>query len=298
VRDGFWQRLVHGVRRVHERPRWSSFAGADWAEHIMQVPVTDRFHAKQGRSIGRWVLDADGQRLVVYLKRHYRLPRWLGWMATIHPSAGWSPAVQEWRHLEWARAGGMPVPEAVASGEYIGPWGRLQSFLAVEELTGMLPLHEAIPAAHRALDPASFSRWKLGLIAEMAGIVRALHSRRWFHKDLYFCHFYIAESDTRTLPDWHGRVRMIDFHRLGQHRWTWPIWQGKDLAQLLYSSAVEGVTPRDRLRFWKSYRLMRSSGLYARWLAWYVGMKARRYHRHNRGEGIPAREQDQEKEKE
>jgi heptose I phosphotransferase len=281
VQDGIWNRLVHGVRRVHERPRWAQFAGADWAERIMRVPVTDRFHAKQGRSIGRWVLDADGQRLVVYLKRHYQLPRWLGLLATVRPNAGLSPAVQEWKHLEWARARGMPVPEAVASGEYIGPWGRLQSFLAVEELTGMLPLHEAIPAASRALDPVTFAWWKRGLIVEMAGIVRALHLRRWFHKDLYFCHFYIAEDDTRSLPDWRGRVRMIDFHRLGRHRWTWPIWQGKDLAQLLYSSAVEGVTPRDRLRFWKAYQSAGSSGLYAQWLTWYVRMKARRYQRHN-----------------
>jgi heptose I phosphotransferase len=247
----------------------------------MHVPVTDRFHAKQGRSIGRWVLDADGQRLVVYLKRHYRLPRWLGLLATLHPGAGWSPAVQEWKHLEWARAGGMPVPEAVASGEYIGPWGRLQSFLAVEELTGMLPLHEAIPAAYHALDPVSFACWKRGLISEMAGIVRSLHQRRWFHKDLYFCHFYIAEDDTHTLPNWTGRVRMIDFHRLAKHRWSWPIWQGKDLAQLLYSSDVEGVTARDRFRFWQAYGPREDHSTYRRWLAHYVRMKAGRYQRHN-----------------
>ena len=79
--------------------------------------------------------------------------------ATLWPDTGWSPALQEWQHLEWARQQGMPVPEAVAAGEYIGPWGRLQSFLAVEELIGMLPLHEAVPLAAERLDPASFRRW-------------------------------------------------------------------------------------------------------------------------------------------
>ena len=34
----------------------------DWADRIMDVAVTDRFHAKQGRSTGRWVLDATARR--------------------------------------------------------------------------------------------------------------------------------------------------------------------------------------------------------------------------------------------
>ena len=55
-----------------------SFAGPDWPERIMAAAVTDRFHAKQGRTTGRCVLESGGRRLVVYLKRHYRLPRWHG----------------------------------------------------------------------------------------------------------------------------------------------------------------------------------------------------------------------------
>ena len=202
VGSTIWQRLVHGARRLRQRPDWPQFAGPDWPDHIMAVPVTDRFHAKQGRSIGRLVLEKGERRLVVYLKRHYRLPWWHGLLATLRRGASWSPAMQEWEHLQWARAQGMPVPSAVASGEYIGPWGRLQSFLAVEELTGMLPLHEAIPAAARSLDSVTFRSWKTSLIAEMARLTRALHARRWFHKDLYLCHFYIGEENTRRVPSW------------------------------------------------------------------------------------------------
>src|SRR5947209_6958251 len=151
--DTFLQRLVRGGWRLRQRADWARFAGAGWADRIMQVPVTDRYHAKQGRSIGRWVLTSQGQGLVVYLKRHYRLPRLSGLMALLRPGRGWSPAVQEWEHLEWAREHGMPVPAAAACGEQIGPWGRLQSFLAVEELAGMIALHEAIPAAAGRLSP-------------------------------------------------------------------------------------------------------------------------------------------------
>jgi hypothetical protein len=282
VSETLWQRLTRGVRRLRQQPEWAAFAGPDWADHLMRRPVTDRLHVKQGRSIGRLVLEAGGRRLVVYLKRHYRLPWWLGVLAALRPDAGWSPALQEWDHLAWARTQGLPVPTAVAGGEYIGPWGRLQSFLAVEELTDMLPLHEAVPAAHGQLDLETFRRWKRGLIAEMVRLTRALHQRRWFHKDLYLCHFYVAAEDTGRLPEWRGRVRLIDLHRIGRHPWTWPWWQAKDLAQLLYSSAVPGVTERDRLWFWRVYRGGDRPGPADRWLRWWVRLKSWGYRRHNR----------------
>ena len=104
--------------------------------------------SRDARSDGlSWRLRGD--LFVVYLKRHYRLSWWHGLLALLRPGQSWSPALQEWEHLHWAREQGFPVPEAPAAGEFIGPWGRLQSFLAVKELTGMLPLHEAVPAAAR-----------------------------------------------------------------------------------------------------------------------------------------------------
>jgi len=281
MKDTLWQRLVRGVQRYRQKDDWESFAGAAWQERIMSVEVTDRFHAKQGRSTGRWVLHADERRLGVYLKRHYRLPWWQGLLATLWPGAGWSPALQEWRNLEWAQARGMSVPRAVAAGETIGPWGNLQSFLAVEELTGMLPLHEAIPAAAAYLDAATFREWKRGLSAEVARLTRQLHQRRCFHKDLYLCHFYIPAADTERLPCWTGGVYLIDLHRLGQHPWTWRFWQVKDLAQLLYSSEVQGVDARDRLRFWHSYLAGEHPTRLLSWLRWAVLFKWRRYRQHN-----------------
>src|SRR5262249_10605025 len=198
------------------------------------------------------------------------------------PDAGWSPALQEWRHLQWARDEGLPVPATVAAGEYIGPWGRLQSFLAVEELADMVPLHEAIPAAQGNLPPDKFREWKGGLITELARMTRLLHGRRCFHKDLYLCHFFIPQEDLEGFPDsWFGRVFVIDLHRLGHHPWFWRVWQVKDLAQLLYSSEIRGVDARDRLWFWRQYlageRRTRTEG----WLRRFVLLKWRRYRRHN-----------------
>jgi heptose I phosphotransferase len=157
----------------------------------------------------------------------------------------------------------------------------LQSFLAVDELTDMLPLHEAIPAAAERLAPADFARWKRGLISEMARLVRAFHDRSRFHKDLYLCHFYIADIDTRHVPDWRGRVWVIDLHRLGHHPWTRAWWRAKDLGQLLFSTDVLGITARDRLRFWHSYHAIEPARLAQRWLWWIARLRARRYTEHN-----------------
>ncbi|HEV3238136.1 MAG TPA: hypothetical protein VGZ25_14195, partial [Gemmataceae bacterium] len=118
-----WQRLTRGEWRLQQRTDWAEFLDKDWVERIMRVAVTDRFHRKQGRSTGRWILEAADRRLAVYLKRHYELPWWRGWLAALWPRGGWSPAMQEWRHLHWAKKHGMPVPAALAAGEHIGPWG-------------------------------------------------------------------------------------------------------------------------------------------------------------------------------
>ena len=109
----------------------------------------------------------------------------------------------------------------------------------------------------------------------------ALHDRRLFHKDLYLCHFFISEQDTRTIPDWRGRVQLIDLHRLGRHPWTWRLWQAKDLAQLVFSSDIDEIDFRDRLRFWLAYAGPDRHTLKGRLLRWFVMLKWRAYRRHN-----------------
>jgi len=277
----FWSRLRRGSRIVKQAADWPKFAGEDWPDRILTETVTDLLHEKQGRAIARWTLTNGAGKLIVFLKRHYKLPWVQGLLATLFPRSARSPGLQEWEHLEWAKAAGFPVPRAVAAGQFVGPFGKLQGFIAIEELTGQLPLHLAVPLATERLEPAAFERWKRGLIAELARIARELHRRSVFHKDLYFCHFYIDESLTRTVPEsWVNRATMIDLHRLGRHPWLAPWFRIKDLAQFLYSSEVAGVTARDRLRFWKRYRELWSRGAPGRWMELFIRWKWKLYRRH------------------
>ena len=270
--------------RAFASPEWPAFAGADWLARVMTVEVPDRHHAKQGRSIGRWTLTAGDRRLVVYLKRHFELPRHHTWLARLFPSRTYSPGWREFENLRWAAAQGLPVPTVHAAGE--SRRGPLQSFLAVEDLGGMLALHELIPLAAGRLTPHDFEAWKRGLVVELARLTRELHRRRAFHQDLYLCHFYACVSDIDVTPaDWRGRVIAIDFHRLLRSPVFARRFQVKDLAQLLFSTdGVIGVTLRDILRFERAYR--RAAG--PDWppppaaLRRLVRWKSAQYLRHNR----------------
>lgn len=276
-----WRRLFRGSRTLRQTEDWSRFAGEGWPDRILTETVTDLLHEKQGRAIARWTLTDGTDTLIVFLKRHYKLPLLNGLLATLFPRSAWSPGMQEWEHLEWAKDAGFKVPRAVAAGQFTGPLGKLQGFIAVEELTGKLPLHVAVPLAAKRLAPADFSKWKRGLIAELARIARDLHRGHVFHKDLYFCHFYIDESLTHESPrSWLNRVVMIDLHRLGRHRLLGTWFQIKDLAQFLYSSEVAGVTARDRLRFWKHYRELWPKHTPGRWMEFFIRWKWNLYRRH------------------
>ena len=275
-------RLVRGSRWSWRSERHGDRLPADLESTVMDLRSDDLLHAKQGRSTCRVRFDAPGGPLTVFLKRHYRLPWTDRLAALIHPDGRHSPAGAEWRNLRRARNLGVPVPEAVAAGERIGPWGTLQSYLMVEELTGCLPLHEAIPRMARSLAPPAFARWKRRVVAEMADLTALLHAARAFHKDLYLCHFYL---DVRNAG---ARLHLIDLHRLASHRLTAPWWRWKDLGQLLFSTfGVEGIDDGDRLRFWSHYRrLMRpASPALDRRMAL---LKASRYLDHNRKVGASA----------
>lgn len=286
-----WQRWTRGVSWTWVNDRYRKALPPEFERGVMGLDTPDRLHVKQGRSTARVVFhparptgaaSERGHRgLSVYLKRHYRLPLAAGLAAMIHPSGRYSPAAEEWAHLERGRALGIEVPEVVAAGESIGPRGGLTSFLMVAELTGSEALHEALPRLAARLDPEAFAGLKRRVIAEMARIAATLHAARLFHKDLYLCHFFLdlerLEHDPRDV-----RIALIDLHRLTAAR-VWPPWlRWKDLGQLLFSTfGVAGIDDRDVLRFWRLYR-RRNPLWWGSLQAAIVRFRAARYRAHNR----------------
>lgn len=256
---------------------WRAWHADDWpadltGDAVMTANVRDRFHAKQGRTIARWTLSGGP---VVFIKRHYRHRLLRGWLARVGLAR--SDAWQEADHIAWAKSNGYRVPRVVAVGQHVAWFGRLQGYLATEELTGMLPLHEAIPLAQTRLSPVAFAAWKRGLTLALAAIVARLHGSAHFHKDLYLCHFYIPTRMTHYVPGgWADNLVMIDLHRLGHHPLSAAWWRLKDLAQLLYSSDVAGLSARDRIRFWRAY-----GGSRRTWLRRLILVRYRNYRRHN-----------------
>ncbi len=275
-RGTFLQRLRTGTRWAWVSDRHRAALPPDLAETVMEIASTDRLHAKQGRTTARVRFD----RVSVYLKRHDRLPWTSRLAALVAPWGDHTPATSEWRHLERARWLGIAVPEVVAAGEEIGPWGRLRGFLMVAELVGSDEVNLVIPRLAAALPPDDFAQFKREVIIEMAAMVARLHAARAFHKDLYLCHLFLDPSSPRG-----NRLTLIDLHRLAVHRLTPWRWRWKDLGQLLYSSqGVVGIDDRDRLRFWKHY----CGAIRLRWPQLEeqaIRSKAARYLSHNRPTG-------------
>lgn len=221
-----------------------SVFGPDWYLSLSSLNLSDRLHQKQGRAIARYQILPH---LSVYIKRVDIYPGYLNILARWFPWVRWSVSVREWRNLCQAHRLGLNVPRPIAVAELLTPSGSLQSFLAVEELYNMLPLHLAIPEAALNLPPSIFTQWKRSLLAAIINIVSNLHHQGYFHKDLYLCHFYIPQQClTLCNPNWQHELHLIDFHRFNRHRLSSVWWRMKDLAQLLFSMHIDGLTHEDR----------------------------------------------------
>lgn len=241
-------------------------------EDAARLQPTDDYVEKQGRSTGRYRLDVGGITLSLYVKKHMRLPWWQRALGATQ----WFPGPMEQANLERAAELGIRVPDTVFAGA--DPRHPCGSLLATRELEGYLPLHIYIPGPLARLPEPQRRRRKRALIARMVDVAQRLHVEGLYHRDFYLCHFFLR--DDPQSPDGFDLV-LIDLGRLLSSRWS--RWRVKDLAALLFSADVPGISRTDRLRFYLRYLGKRKLDAPARRLARRILRKAERYRRHNFG---------------
>lgn len=240
---------------------------------LIDLEPTADFHAKQGRSTGRYVLQTTKGELSVYVKKYYRLPWWQRWFS----SAENYPGPLERVNIERAMALGIRVAEPVAAGS--APEHPCKSLLVLKSLEGYVALHQYLPARWKQTlarqDKPDWLGFKRSLIRRMATMVRNLHAMDLYHRDLYLCHFFLRE--TPEDPDGFDLV-LIDWGRL--KRSTRLRWKVKDLAQLLFSARLPGITQTDALRFAYAYFDIQQRQELSPGLVKQIVSKAAGYHRH------------------
>ena len=245
-------------------------------DHLATLRPLDNFVEKQGRSTGRFQIAIGNDAVTFFLKRYPTVSWWRRRWASLKTF----PGPHESANFRAIAALGIAVPETLAVGT--SRRHPCASFFATRELCGYLPLHEFIPASLRAStrNPTLLRT----IIIRLAEIARSLHAAHLYHRDLYLCHFF-----ARSAPDGSVEMVLIDLARLKHSRW--PRWRVKDLAQLLFSSDLPGITRTDRLRFFLHYLQTKRLNAAARRLLARVTAKAARYRRHNeKHRRVPASE--------
>jgi heptose I phosphotransferase len=234
------------------------------------------FRALEGRRTVRFERAGRG----FFIKQHFGV----GWREIAKNLAGLRPPVlgarSEWRAIDHLAKAGLAAARVVGRGERGLDPARRQSFVVLEELTGVMSL-EDLAAGWQAHPPAPADKRRL--IAAVADLTRRMHASGLNHRDYYLCHI-LREADD-------GRLYLLDLHRAQIRRRVPRRWRIKDLSGLYFSAMDAGLTARDRLRFIAGYtgRPWRAALAAdpALWAA--VARKARRLHRrHPAAAGKPA----------
>jgi heptose I phosphotransferase len=166
-------------------------------------------------------IDLGGR--TVYLKRH--------WQRRASPFEC-PPGRYEADAVGWCKAAGVPSMELIAAGGE-GSIKNRKSFFMSEEISGGVPADDFWKA-----NPERRVRERI--IVALAETARRFHSAGLFHRDFYWCHFFI-----RTSPPGTTTAQLIDLQRVRRFPWIGWRWKVKDLGQFWFSAPPD-VTAEDR----------------------------------------------------
>jgi heptose I phosphotransferase len=186
-----------------------------------------------------------------YLKRHHVRTAGAWLRAKIGTGPGQTAGRIEARNVARLSRAGIAAMRLIAYGEKLNPDGLLESFVLTEELVGYTQLDHflrkrfAVRQTERSTrrDPALSQ-----LIRDVAAVAAKFHKLGYNHRDLYCCHFFIAEPETGRF-----KVNLIDLQRVEHRHRFRQRWLVKDLAQLSYSAPRERISWTQRMAFIKHY---------------------------------------------
>lgn len=193
---------------------------------------------KEGRKTLRFEYEGEG----FYAKLHQGIGfnEWLkNWLSLRSPIVS---ARTEWQAIAKLKSLKLATLDAVAFAERGLLSFKRQSFLLTRELTAVESL-ETYCRPWRDNPPPRKER--NNLIRQLASYVKTIHDERWFHRDLYLCHFLKSLNEE-------DKYYLIDLHRM-QHKRFSRRWRIKDLSALYYSAFEYGVNIRDVLYFIRCY---------------------------------------------
>jgi hypothetical protein len=170
------------------------------------------------------------------LKRHREESRRLG-RAT---PAGWNEA---WAWSECRRAGVGTAPLIAVGCQDVGDC--VHSFTLTEGLLDYRPADDfAQSLTHLPID--DFRRRTF--VESLADLARRIHAAQLFHRDFYWCHFFVHELQPGRFD-----VRLIDLQRVLRPSWRRWRWRLKDLAQFTFSAPPGWLRGTERWRWFARY---------------------------------------------
>jgi heptose I phosphotransferase len=195
--------------------------------------------------------DADQQPYGVYLKKHH-VRTWRSRVrAKLGADAPETAGRVEAQNVASLTAEGIDVMNLVAYGQRLRANGLVESFVLTEELAGYVELEHFLRRRFAPIGShgsSSRDHELLGLIRQLARIVRRFHAAGYNHRDLYCCHFFVKEPTTGRFE-----IRLIDLQRVQRRRLFRRRWLVKDLAQLGWSAPRDRITCTHKMAFFRHY---------------------------------------------
>jgi heptose I phosphotransferase len=235
----------------------SALAERGWttSTNVLDAKDVDVFRKLPDRENVRVTFDGPRGKWLGYLKRH---------QAPLEP-AEMGPGFYEAQASLWCQAAGVGVAPVIAFGRD----DRGRDFFLSQDLVGFEPSDDWLKRVER--EGAPLERIN-DLFRALGRTIGRLHAAGLFHRDLYWCHLFVHETEPGDFD-----VRLIDLQRIHRPRWRLWRWRLKDLGQFAFAFPPGWGSQEDLRTWFAAYRQKDHLGAFDIPLLNAVQMRARFY---------------------